>query len=151
MIIICICMFIKDIGLLSTFGLFELKWHLLLGSGTSRPPVSLPEVRNHLYLLASLSSISFSSSLVQFGVYIEGKLQVKAAFVNRLSDIEYRIINSSGTRAFSQSPLLSVRPEPGRGGNCIRQLSVNTKSKEIEMPRPKIRFMQYPTDDFGNH
>ena len=68
MIIICIYMFIKDIGLLSTFGLFELKWHLLLGSGTSRPPVSLPEVRNHLYLLDSLSSISFSSPMVQLGV-----------------------------------------------------------------------------------
>ena len=134
MIIICNYMFIKDIGVLSAFGLFELKWHLLLGSGTSRPPVSLYEVRNHLYLLASLSSISCSSPLVQFGLYLEGKLQVKAAFVNRLSDIEYRIINSSGTGAFSQSPLLCQTGPEGQAAavicNCIRQLSVNTKSKE---------------------
>ena len=131
--IVIIC--IKDIVLFSAFGLFELRRHLLFGSCTLRPPVMLPGVRNHLYLLGftKLSQLLFVSSEVRSDRKIEGKLQVKAASVNRLSVIEYRIINSSGTRAFSQ-PLLCVRPGLGCGCNCIRQLSVNTKRKEIVMP-----------------
>ena len=131
--IVIIC--IKDIVLLSAFGLFELRRHLLFGSCTLRPPVMLPGVRNHLYLLGftELSQLLFVSSVERSDRKIGGKLQVKAASVNRLSVIEYRIINSSGTRAFSQ-PLLCVRPGPGCGCNCIRQLSVNTKRKQIVMP-----------------
>ena len=65
--IVIIC--IKDIVLLSTFGLFELRRHLLFGSCTLRPPVMLPGVRNHLYLLGftKLSQLLFVSSEVRSG------------------------------------------------------------------------------------
>ena len=67
MVIICIYLFIKDIVLLSTFGLFELRRHLSFGSCTLRPPVMLPGVRNHLYLLGCirLSQLLFISSEVR--------------------------------------------------------------------------------------